>query len=273
MPSSLHVISVSSWLMLQHHQTPWVFVMTKENGLEPSHWDTKILTVELAFSFQLFSLRKGPAKFAHSRQVKKATLSSQILVLQFFLTKQDLEHKGQTQTKPQCETQLKTKRKEMPNEKYQSIILRLLHVGGKRAESTFEVKSTFFSIPTADLAIFFFIDQRERSLGNEAKLLQRPLSVLTTSKETIPPVQPKKASLQTHHINLAKEICKFQTKPALSAHTHPPTLQHPRLILYSTASISRQRPKLAGLSRSLLLLLWAYNGLFTVGSSLPIVCP
>lgn len=82
-------------------------------------------------------------------------LPSQILVLQFFLTKQDLEHKGQTQTKPQCETQLKTKRNKMPNEKYQSVILKLLHVWGERAELTFEVKSTFFSMQSTDLAIFF----------------------------------------------------------------------------------------------------------------------
>lgn len=141
MPSSPQVILVFTWLMLQQ-QTSCIFIMTKENGLEPPHWDTKIFAVESASGFQLFSSRKGPAKFAHTRQVEKAMLSSQILVLQFLLTKQ--EHKEQTKTKPQCETQLKTKMKKMPNEKYQSVILRLLHVVGERAELTFEVKSTFF---------------------------------------------------------------------------------------------------------------------------------
>lgn len=91
--------------------------------------------MEPASGFQLFSSRKDLAKFVHSRQVKKAMLSSQILVLQFLLTRQDLEHKEQTQTKPQRETQLKTQREKMPNEKYQSVILRLLHVGGGKSRT------------------------------------------------------------------------------------------------------------------------------------------
>lgn len=94
---------------------------------------------------------------------------------------------------------------------------------GERAELTFEVKSTFFLNAISRLRSFFLKDQRESSLGNEAKLLQRQLSVLTTSRETVPPVQPKMVPLWTHCINLAKEFCKFQTKPALSSHipTHP----------------------------------------------------
>lgn len=59
-------------------------------------------------------------------------------------------------------------------------------------------------------------------MGNKAKLPKRQPSVSTTSRETVPPLQPKKAPLGTHHINLAKEFCKFQTKPALCSHTHPP---------------------------------------------------
>lgn len=81
--------------------------------------------------------------------------------------------------------------------------------------------------------------------------------------------QPLNASLYTHHIS--SEVCRAQTKPALCVHTHPP--QHPGLIPHSRASISRQPPKLAALGRSLLLLLRAHNGLFTEGSSLPIVHP
>lgn len=103
MPSSLQVISVFTWLMLQH-QTSWGFIMTKENGLEPSDWDSGA-----CIWLSVFSSRKNPAKFAHSRQVKKAMLSSQILALQFLLTKQGLEHKEQTPTKPQSEIAEDTK--------------------------------------------------------------------------------------------------------------------------------------------------------------------
>lgn len=35
-----------------------------------------------------------------------------------------------------------------------SLILRLLHIGGERAELTFEVKSTFFSMQSVDLGVF-----------------------------------------------------------------------------------------------------------------------
>lgn len=87
--------------------------------------------------------------------------------------------------------------------------------------------------------------------------------------------QPLKASLYIHRIGSVRVLHSSDKASSLCTHTrmHTHTPQHPGLILYSTASISRQRPKLAALGRSLLLLLWAHNGLFTEGSSLPIVYP
>jgi len=144
--------------------------------------------------------------------------------------------------------------------------------------TTFEFKSTFSSMQPVNFGLFVTLETIPDSYAKVVLMTRQNcfrdnyLSWPPPQKQQFPKPSPwKHPSELIASIQLGSSVRLGQSQ--LSARTHARTPQHPRLILYSRASISRQRPKLAGPCRSLLLLLSAHNGLFTAGSSLPIVYP